>query len=107
MSAIGINGDKVGVSVGDMETVCSNLRQHADNINTLVNELRVLTGQLPEIWEGEDLDDFVTEFKYFESQLAQMPSIVAGIADWGEKKKLDYEESASRVIKSTRNIFGA
>lgn len=106
MSKIGFNGDTVGVNRGDMDTVCTNLKRHAGDIDLLVRELHELTSQLPEIWEGNDLEDFVSEFSIFESQLSKMPEVIVGIAEWGEKKKNDYENSAQRVIQSTKNIFG-
>lgn len=89
-------GTVVGVTTG-METVCQDLLKQASMIEGYINDLEDLKNQLPNDWEGDDLDTLLVEFTSFKAKLDELPVVVKSIADWGFSTYDAYTSHAQKV----------
>lgn len=93
----------VNASMGD---TCTNLNTKAGKIQQCIEDLETLKNQLPNDWEGEDLDMLMAEFEGFKSKLTEIPIVVKSIADWGTSTCGAYMGHASRTADRISQILG-
>lgn len=95
----------VGVRTEDMEEVCSNLITQAGNIENFIDELEALKQELPNYWEGSDLETLIIEFQTFRNKLSEIPEIVTSIARWGDTTTDAYSDSSVSTSMKVSEIF--
>lgn len=83
MSGINIGAGMIVGVVDNMVDTCENLNQRSQKIQGYIEELDRLKSQLPNDWEGEDLDMLMAEFEGFKEKLCEIPVVVKSISDWG------------------------
>jgi len=94
----------VGVTDG-MVGVCEDLQQQSVKIQGYIEELEALKNQLPNDWEGEDLETLLTEFAGFKSKLDELQVIIKSIADWGFSAHEAYTAHAKEVSSAITAIL--
>lgn len=95
----------VGVRTEDMEEVCSNLIAQAGNIENFIDDLEALKQELPNYWEGNDLETLITEFQAFRNRLAEIPEVVTSIARWANTTTDAYSDSSASTSMKVSEIF--
>lgn len=99
----GANG-VVGVATG-MTEVCDDLLKQASSIEGYINDLEALKNQLPNDWEGEDLETLLTEFASFKEKLDELPLVIKSIADWGFSAYEAYTSHAKSVSSAITAVL--
>lgn len=103
----GIGGNEVvGVSDG-MTGICDDLKNQSMQIQNYIEELDALKSQLSNDWEGEDLDNLLTEFASFKAKLDELPGVVKSIADWGSSVYENYTAHAKKVSSTITSVLHA